>query len=113
VDPAAFCRRDHQLATIEAGAPALDRLLEDSFCGLGFPDRGIQFLDLGGGKPLPALACRIPVRQEGPNLVQRKADVLQQGNQAQLVDGFRFVPPPAAHPRDRLEKPNLLVIPQG
>jgi hypothetical protein len=103
VDPAAFCRRDHQLATIEARAPALDGSLEESFCRLGFPDRGIQLLDLGGGKPLPALACRIPVRQEGPNLVQRKAGVLQQGNQAQLVDGFRFVPPPAAHPRDRLE----------
>ena len=113
MDAPPFSRRKHQLATIEARAPALDGLFEESSCGLGFPNRGIQFLDLGGGKPLPALACRIPVRQEGPNFVERKADVLQQGDQAQLVDGFRFVPPPAAHPRDRLEKPNLLVIPQG
>jgi hypothetical protein len=113
VDPPPFSRRDHQLATIEARAPALDGLLEEPFCGLGFPDRGIQFRDLRRGKALPALTGRTLVRQKGPDLVERKADVLQQGNQAQLVDCVRFVPPPAAHPRDWLEKPNLLVIPQG
>jgi hypothetical protein len=102
VDAAPFSRCHHQLATIEARARALDGLLEEAFCGLGFPNRSVQFLDLGGHKPLPALAGRSPVRQEGPNLVQRKADLLQQGNEAQLVDGVWFVPPPAAHPRGGL-----------
>jgi hypothetical protein len=68
VDAAPFARGNYQLATIEARAPALDRLVEEPSCLLGFPDGGIQFLDLGMGEDLPAPASRIAVREEGSNL---------------------------------------------
>jgi len=108
-----FPSRKHQFATIQARAAALDRLVEQPSGLLGFPDGGIQFLDLGMGEDLPAPAVRIAVRQEGSNLGQGKPDVLQQGDQPQLVNGVRIVPAPAANSRGGLEQANFLVIPQG
>ena len=57
-------------------------------------------------------ARRIPVGQKGSNLSKRKADILQERDQRQPVDGVRMVTAPAAQPRRRLEEANRLVITQ-
>ena len=110
---APFSRGNHQLATIQARAAAVDRLAEEPSGLLRFPDGGVQFLDLGMGEDLPAPAGRIALWQEGSNLGQGKPDILQQGDQPQLVNGVRIVPAPAANSGGGLEQTDFLVIPQG
>jgi hypothetical protein len=110
---APLSRANHQLATIQARAPAVDRLVEEPFGLLGFADGGIQFLHLGMREDLPTPARRIAVRQEGSNLGQGKPDVLQQRDQPQLVNGVRIVPAPPTDSRGGLEQTDFLVIPQG
>jgi hypothetical protein len=110
---APFSRGNHQLATIQARAAALDRLDEEPPGLLGFPDGGIQFLHLGMDEDLPVPARRVALRQEGSNLGQGKPDVLQQRDQPQLVNGVRIVPAPPTDSRGGLEQTDFLVIPQG